>query len=512
MNLNNFHKHIPPKIYNRGEEYYENDMIDHIEHVHPDTWKAEVVGNDTYSVEIELKGNDILSWECDCPYDHGDISKHVVAVLLHIKDNKSECNLHPKKSANPQVDYEKKIQKCFYELYYGNLIPRAGADIAWGLDFFIQEAKSLIERHRQDEALTILLHIIREIGDCYEECDDYDGDLGGVCYKASALIAEMIEAGLPDDLLKVLTDAVGSFVKNSNYDNYDLADLNQLLILISSQTSNFDAAIHIIDETLKTEPDSFRTYSLVMSKIEFLEKAGKKEEVKKVISFYLYLPEIRKIKLKELISKKLYEDAHALIDEGISIAKEKRHAGTVSDWKSEKLLVYKKTGNREKVIKLAEDLFFTGRDSMEYYYILKSVIPSDQWADYLDDLLSKSGKKEEYRLGGCLLAKIYIAEEYWDRLMVYVENNIQLTKYSSLGEYEPYLKPRYPDRMLAFYRSKIIDYAATNMGRDHYKYVAEVLKKMKKYPGGAGTVNMLLTHFKSIYANRRAMMEELNCV
>jgi len=512
MNLNNFHKHIPPAIYNRGEEYYENDMIDHIEHVHPDTWNAEVVGNDIYSVEIKLKGNDILSWACGCPYDHGDICKHVVAVLLHIKDSRSEFDLHSKKEAKPQVDYGKKMQKCFYELYYGHLVPRAGADIAWGLDFFIKEAESLIKRRCQEEALTILLHIIREIGNCYEECDDYDGELGSVCQAAAALIAEMIEMGLSDDLLKVLTDTVAFFVKNSNYDNYDLADLNQLLILIGSRTSNFDTAIYIVDETLKNEPDSFRTYSLIMSKIELLEKAGKKEEVEKVISFYLYIPEIRKIKLKELMSKKLYGDAHALIDEGINLAKEKEHAGIVSDWKDEKLSVYKLEDNKAKVIELAEDLFINGRDSMKYYYILKSIIPLEQWANYLDDLLYKSGKQEEWELDGSLLAKIYIAEEYWERLMVYVEKNIQLRKYDSLGEYEPYLKPRYPERMLAFYRSKIIEYAANNMGREHYKYVSEVLKKMKKYPCGTGIVNMLLTHFKSIYANRRAMMEELSYI
>ena len=47
------------------------------------------------------------------------------------------------------------------------------------------------------------------------------------------------------------------------------------------------------------------------------------------------------------------------------------------------------------------------------------------------------------------------------------------------------------------------------MGRDHYKYVSGVLKKMKQYPGGGEIVNSLLAHFKSVYSNRRAMMEEL---
>ena len=63
--------------------------------------------------------------------------------------------------------------------------------------------------------------------------------------------------------------------------------------------------------------------------------------------------------------------------------------------------------------------------------------------------------------------------------------------------------------MLAFHRLQIIAYAAKNRGRNHYKYVAGVLKTMKEYPGGTETVSSLLAHFKSVYSKRRAMMEEL---
>ena len=555
MNLNNFHKQIAHIIYERGEDYYESGMIDNVEHDSPDTWTADVEGNDLYSVEIKLNGDEIISWDCDCPYDGGDICKHVVAVLLYIKDHSDEhpvtvevplsssqeqlteilkqsknkdltsfltqyankhpdfyqeliSNLHPKKKANVKVDYSKEIQKCFKYSYDNYSYRNGGQSIAYKLDKYIEKAKSLMKLNCQEEAMTILLHIIREIGDGYEELDDYDGDLGTVCQDAVELLAEMIKTGLPDDLLKDLTDEISKLIKNSNYDNYDLADLNELLFSISIKTSDFDNGIRIIDETLTNEPDSFRAASLVTSKIELLEKADKKEEVAKVITFYLYLPEIRKIRLNELRSKKQYEQSLILIDEGINLAEKKGHPGTVTDWKDEKLTVYKLMDNKEKVIELAEDLFITGRESMKYYHMLKTVIPAEKWADYLDDFLSKSDKQDMWRFG-YVFAKIYIEEEYWDRLMVYVEKNIQLGKYNSLGEYEPYLKPRYPERMLAFYRTKITDYAANNMGRDHYIYVSNVLKTMKKYPGGAEIVHTLMAHFKSVYSKRRAMMEEL---
>lgn len=557
MNLNNFHEYVSPKIYERGEDYYENDMVDNVEHDFPDTWTAEIEGSDVYIIEIKMNGDEITDWDCDCPYDYGDVCKHVVAVLLYIKNNKDnhpvnieiprfsqqeqlkeilkqanlkeltaflsryadehsdfyqalQSNLHPQKKTNVRVDYTKEIQKCFsvrassYDDYeYSD----EGKEISRKLDKYIEKAKSLIKLNCKDEALTVLLLIIKEIGDGYEKYDDYDGNLVYVCGVASEIIAEMIESGLPDDLLKVLTDEISRMIKNDNYDNYSLADLKRLLLLICIKTSDFERGIRIIDGALKNEPNAFRTYSLVKSKIEFLENAGKKEEVEETISHYLYLPDIRKIKTKEAVSDKQYEKALALIDEGIVLAEKKELRGTVNNWKDEKLSVYQLTNNKEKIVELAENLFFNGSESMKYYRILKSVVPSEKWADYLDDSLLKPEKQK--RIGGHISAKIYIEEEYWDRLMDYVEKNIRLGKYCSLGEYESYLKSRYPERMLAFYRSQIIDYAAKNMSRDHYKYIADILKNMKKYPGGAEAVDSLLAHFKSIYFNRRAMMEEL---
>lgn len=83
MNIHHFHKQISQKIYERGEEYYENGTISQVEHTYPGTWTAEVEGSDSYSVEITLDNDEIVSWRCTCPYDYGDICKHVVAVLLY---------------------------------------------------------------------------------------------------------------------------------------------------------------------------------------------------------------------------------------------------------------------------------------------------------------------------------------------------------------------------------------------------------------------------------------------
>jgi tetratricopeptide (TPR) repeat protein len=329
MNLNNFHINISQKIHEKGEEYYENDMIDNKDK-HPVNIEVPLSPSQEQLTEIlkHAKKKKLMSFLSQYADKHPDFYQALIS------------NFQPKKKTVSHTDYAKEIKKCFKHSHHNYDFRFEGRAIAYKLDNYIEKAESMIKLNCEEEAVTILLHIIREIGENYEEYEDYDGDLAFACREATKLIAGMIKSGLPDILLKKMTDEISNLIKNSNYDNYDLADLDQIFFSICLKTANFDKGIHVLDEALKNEPDSFRTSSLVLSKINFLENAGKKGEIENVILSYLYRPEIRKIRLKELISKKQFEQALTLIDEGINLAEKKKHPGTVIDWKNEKLSVY----------------------------------------------------------------------------------------------------------------------------------------------------------------------------
>ena len=51
-----------------------------------ETWAADVYGMNNYLTEVTIKNGQVTEWFCDCPYDHGPICKHVVAVLFAIRD------------------------------------------------------------------------------------------------------------------------------------------------------------------------------------------------------------------------------------------------------------------------------------------------------------------------------------------------------------------------------------------------------------------------------------------
>ena len=86
ITLDNFENFVSYKILMRGEEYYDMDAVSELEEISPGEWTATVEGTDDYNVEISVSGKEVESWYCDCPYD-GEICKHVVAVLLAIRDN-----------------------------------------------------------------------------------------------------------------------------------------------------------------------------------------------------------------------------------------------------------------------------------------------------------------------------------------------------------------------------------------------------------------------------------------
>jgi uncharacterized Zn finger protein len=71
------------KSYQRGQSYYEQDAVSDIVR-RGETVRADVEGSQyqPYTVTIEFDDAGVARTDCSCPYDHGGICKHRVAVLL----------------------------------------------------------------------------------------------------------------------------------------------------------------------------------------------------------------------------------------------------------------------------------------------------------------------------------------------------------------------------------------------------------------------------------------------
>lgn len=74
--------------YDRGEEYYEQGAVREVTR-RDNLLRAAVEGSqyEPYQVKIEFDETGVVDTSCSCPYDHGGICKHRVAVLLtYIRD------------------------------------------------------------------------------------------------------------------------------------------------------------------------------------------------------------------------------------------------------------------------------------------------------------------------------------------------------------------------------------------------------------------------------------------
>ena len=70
------------KIFNRGQEYYEEGMVEELMYNSANnTVVASVMGTKEYRVEFYIENNDVQC-TCDCPYD--GVCKHAIAAFLSI--------------------------------------------------------------------------------------------------------------------------------------------------------------------------------------------------------------------------------------------------------------------------------------------------------------------------------------------------------------------------------------------------------------------------------------------
>ncbi len=307
------------------------------------------------------------------------------------------------------------------------------------------------------------------------------------------------------ELKAELFNWVGKEVKEKIYYDYGFDDIHLLLIPYTQAAGLINDALEIAEERIREAETEYRLERSVNDKIHLLQENNLTKEVAGTINQYIDLVSIRKMKISGMLEQKRYPEAIILVKEGIKVAEKKDHPGTVSDWKDQLLEIYIMMDDHGNIVKYAEDLFYNGQDALKYYHILKKETDKEKWPAWLETLICRRGNSCLFGYPDKILAQIFIEEQYWNRLLQLVENS----DLSGLQTYEQHLKPRYPEELCNLFVQRVIKYADRNMGRHHYQKVAEILKKIRKYPGGNNAVDKLLAEFKLKYKARRAMMEEL---
>lgn len=376
------------------------------------------------------------------------------------------------------------------------------------VDNYLEQADILLGVGNLDGTIAIALQILRSIGEGYDDELLYNDNVNvwDYCERAGELINQVVEhpnvsSKQIDDILQELPQIAGLSV----YRDYDIYDMDELLMRVNLVTQSASTALELIDSILEERKNSCGLYEWVLRKVDLLVKQNETEKAEATIRQYLYLPQIRQQEVEKLLSNRQFDEALCLLDEGMELALREDTFKSASSWMESKMKIYEMIGNIPAMIETCRQLFIYNNGSLEYYHKLKALIPAAQWRKFLLKMMGETAFRHYYDY---VEAEIYVEEKDYERLFSLLMS-IEYNSLEVLMKYAHYLKDTHSEELIALYTSYLLEYAEQKMGRTHYEFIASVLPCIQKLEGGKEVVKQLVEEFRIKYKRRPAMMEVL---
>jgi len=533
--------------FQRGLMYFEEGRVK-IREASSSRISATVVGTDDYLVEIDL---DDLSANCSCPYDLEGYCKHIVAVFLAIDKepekvegmrrrytldqesvddllNKTDPHaiqgfLLQEMKANPELrarfvarfssvgtgkslsEYRDDMESAFDEAEDEHGLLSFGNEL--NLSQFQELAEIYTQKEDFMEAAKIHQALSQTIAGRMNHVDDSYGYFSGEFSDSlKAFVECILAARLPADARRGYIDYLwGRYLLNKpDYFQDDYFNALKVLCTAREDLIYWKALVkpHLPQRTTGAEP-------------------GRREEhqARKLISMQLHLHS----------SLKENDGFYALMDD---------HYRASPDLCLQYARQLLQDGDREKAIKIAEEgtAIFPGYQSRflreflsesygkddpqnyreqlrslylltgdwKYYDDLKKAFESkDMWQKTLENILACAAKE---RSGRTQRVEIYLRENMYDAALRVV---IAKKSIEELRAYHRELADLYPKEYFGAYRELIYPFAGSHMGREHYRDVASVLKKMKKIAGSEAEFQEILARLLAENKRKPAFIDEL---
>jgi len=566
MTLKDFEEHIEETILNRGLDYFHEENVDNLEKVASGMWLAHVYGSETYTVEVRTHRTQIKSWDCNCPYDHGPVCKHAVAVFYAILQELESRKTNPKKvgtkkksvrkdkvaeifkkigqkdlegfilsqfRAQPGLknafiahfadlldeDLETKYRTIVRNIYrsvkdrYGYIDYRSTPRLVKPLQQLINNAEVSVTEKNYREALAIGKTLIEEVPVYLLNMDSSDGSAGYLVDSAFDIFYEIAKNAHPMLKDELFEYCIAQYPKEK-YSNFgfesNFLETLPLLITLKEQEEQFFALLdRQIERARKDNYSEYRLVGLIKTKIFYLKKAKRVKEADVLVEANKEHAEFREMLLENAVAKKDFEQAKTLCQEAISIEKGKGYRGRTNRWYNKLLYISEKEKNIADIRKWSEKLYFDSYYQKEYYKKLKATYTGGEWNKKCEALINKiKGSRTHASHNDVMaLADIYVAEKEWEKLLKQLQANTY--SLSVLDKYSPYLIEAHPEEMVKAFETAVKK-NAEETGRSIYNETARYLKKMEKMEGGSETVGKTLRFFRDTYKNRRAMMEVLD--
>ena len=84
--LDHLEQYIPDELVEQAEQYLEQGAISPLKEVEKNLWSANVAAGADYEVEVQLRGEKVIAYSCDCEqYGPKSVCAHLTAVFLQLR-------------------------------------------------------------------------------------------------------------------------------------------------------------------------------------------------------------------------------------------------------------------------------------------------------------------------------------------------------------------------------------------------------------------------------------------
>ena len=557
--LNEFEQLIDETILKRGLAYFKGGAITDFSEISNGEYEAIVSGTEDYTVQLEVENNAIIEHNCDCPYDMGAVCKHVVAVIFHLQQDELELNesspnspekKKKTKSVNQQVKEllkaishneliefveenckkDKKFRNYFLasfghlnqnqsiEFYqkqiHSILQTAAGRDgwIGWSdmkyvvkaTEPFLENAEKYLQKKNFENVFFISTALLEEITKAFQFGDDSNGDLGYFVESAMELLSKLSKEEISSALKQETFEYCISAFKQKLFEGWDW---HLGILHIAGDLIDNENEADIILNCLESVNGEYEREYAQSYKLELLRQYKDQKDVEEFINKNISNSKIRKQEIEKAFENQNFERAIALAKDGIT-CDEQSKPGLAKDWYDWLLKIALVQNDKPKIIEYARfRLIENFGATQDYYQILKNNIEPEKWHPFLEEIIKEVTPKNRWTYTE-LIRKIYIKEEWWDRLFLMLKQNLSL---ENIQENEQYLAKDFSAELIELYSERLTNYVEKYVGRNNYQTACRYLRRMKKL-GGNDKVNELIELFRKQYPQRKALMDELTRV
>ncbi len=548
-NLDNLHDSIEQwlsmagqKIVGRGREYYRNGHIISLELLDDGSFEAEVEGSDDdyeVSVEVNPKTNKIVRCFCDCPYDYGDVCKHIAAVLMAIRDGKFQKNTVSSVNAK-EPDFREVILQADETQLRQFVLECAEQDETFR-NRLMAAFGSLSDERMLEEIKRKLDKAVRKLQrDTYRYDSSAEYDFQEIVEEILENIKEYSRNGYPLLTFKAaiytiqaIHEVIGEIYECSSEFfefQYDIRErISQSAEMICETGSEQEqkelcgfglaeaddcgecreavlyAVIPCAVRWMPVQLDAkiehlFSRRSLDLDfYLNYIRMYKGENEYVKYLSSHLDTDPVRFLMVQYEIEHGEFEKAEVLCLERL---KNEQSPYSCREWREELYEVYKAAQNTGKAAKTAKRLLLEG--SGKYYDILKNLlVQTGTWGEAYEPLMNELLQK----LPDHLLFEILLKEKEYRILL----DRIETSSGNTIFRYGPKLAEEYPDEVAMIYRAKIEEMVERANERKGYQEICRRMKELAGF-GGAGSIGGMIADFRMRYKRRKAFMEELTAL